>query len=99
MPDVPGATHTQADAEHSLRDIHTAGLRAVETYAPDDRPPVLVHVDGDWHPGELRQWSRDPAGGWWAQCSWRRAPGATFLDTFPAQRVWEDREDVHPANA
>lgn len=73
---------------------HDAELRAVKTFRPTERPDVLIQVDGDWYPGELRQWSRDPAGGWWANVSWRQAPGETFLDTFPAQRVCEDKESA-----
>ncbi|MDO9494925.1 MAG: hypothetical protein Q7J48_04420 [Nocardioides sp.] len=93
MPDAPEDLHAQADREYGPCRAHAAELRAVRTYRPDERPDVLVHVDEDWHPGEPRQWSQDPAGGWWANVSWRQAPGATFLDTFPAERVWEDTDE------
>lgn len=74
-------------------------LQAVRTYQPGERPDVLVHVDEDWHRGELVEWFRDRAGRWWAHVSWRHPRGATSFDTFPADRVWEDAEPVHPANA
>lgn len=98
MTDVPDDLHARTDREYGPCHEHAAELRCVKTYAPAERPDVLVHVDDDWHPGELRQWSRDPNGHWWANVSWRQAPGATFLDTFPAERVWEDKDPVSRRN-
>lgn len=84
MPDVPRDLHAQTDREYGPCNDHAAQLRAVKTYRPDERPNVLVEVDGDWCQGELRQWSQDPEGGWWADVRWRRGQGrGTHLDTFP----------------
>lgn len=96
MPDVPDDLHAQADREYGPCDVHAAQLRVVRTYPIPDRPDVLVEIDGEWCQGELRQWSQDPDGGWWANVSWRREPGSTFLDTFPAERVKQDEGTVGP---
>ena len=70
----------------------------MKAYAASDRPDVLVQVDdGEWHTAELREWSVDPTGGWWATVCWCQSQqGPLFLSTIPAQRVWEDSEDAHP---
>lgn len=68
----------------------------MKTYGLGERPGVLVHVDQDWLGGELQQWALDRRGGWWGTVAWRDAPGALHLSTFPAHRVWEDREDADP---
>lgn len=59
------------------------------TFRPDERPDVLVTVDGVEYPGELRAW-QERADGWWANVQWRTGPGVMFLDTVPADRVRPD---------
>ena len=91
MPDVPDDLHAQTDREYGPCAEHAAELRAVKVYPVGERPDVLVEVDGDWCTGELRMWLQGPTG-WWAQCTWRRIAGETFIDTFPAERIREDEE-------
>jgi hypothetical protein len=62
-------------------------VHVVRTYTPGERPDVEVLVDGQWWPGELRQWSQDEEGNWWANVTWRREPGHTHIDTVPAEQV------------
>ena len=71
-------------------------LDAPSTYLPGEGPEVLVQVGGDWHGGELRRWTQDAEGNWWAEVVWRRPLGQTFLHTFPRQRVWEDDDAIAP---
>ena len=71
-------------------------LRAVRHFGHMERPEVLVHVDGDWHPAELNQWLQDPAGHFWADVTWRRPAAQTFRRTIPRQRVWEDDDALAP---
>ena len=49
-------------------------------YRIAERPEVEVNVAGDWHYGQLRMWTRRPDGSWWAQVTWRRAPGENMID-------------------
>ena len=88
--------HRSLERARGPFDEHPAALRSVIVYPPDDRPAVLVQVDREWYAGELRRWSLDPFGGWWGTVSWRPLPGAASVNTFPARRIWEDREDAHP---
>lgn len=60
-------------------------------YRPNERPDVEVHVDGVWHPGELRDWLHREDGTWWANGQWRRRPGETYIDTVPADHVRPSR--------
>ncbi|CAA9384141.1 MAG: hypothetical protein AVDCRST_MAG32-1862 [uncultured Nocardioides sp.] len=73
-------------------------LRVRHVYAADERPDVLVQVDGEWHRGVLRKWSQDVQGGWWGSVAWGRTPGTRFLDTFPGDLIWEDTDEVHPGD-
>lgn len=60
---------------------------------PDDRPDVLVEVDGMWLAGELRMWVQGDDEAWSAQVQWR--PAGTHsrrIDTFPQARVRLDDE-------
>ena len=56
-------------------------------YPPGECPDVEVCVDGEWWPGELRVWTNRADGSWWAQASWRREVGMTFIATVPAEMV------------
>ena len=56
-------------------------------YLPGDRPDIEVCLDGGWWPGELRMWTQRGDGKWWAQVTWRREVGMTYVDTVPAKRV------------
>jgi hypothetical protein len=94
MPDAPSHRPDEPNAEDG-----SSALHAVRTYPPEERPDVLVKVGEEWHPGELQQWLRDRAGQWWAHVAWGRSPEATSVETFPADRVWEDAVATHPANA
>lgn len=38
---------------------------------PGERPDVEVCVDGGWCPGELRMWTQDDHGAWFAQVQYR----------------------------
>ena len=97
MADERGTLDTDSsrDGSPGHRGGGAQGLRAPCTYVPGEGPEVLVQVGGDWHGGELREWTRDPEGNWWAQVIWRRPLGQTFVGTFPRQRVWED-DDIVP---
>ncbi len=44
-------------------------------------------VDGSWHYGELRMWSRGADGSWLANVTWGRLAGEHLIDTFPAENV------------
>ncbi|MGD9960167.1 hypothetical protein [Nocardioides sp.] len=58
-----------------------------KVYRPHERPEVEVRVDGKWHYGELRMWTRDAAGGWSAQVTWSRGVAQNLIDTFAADDV------------
>jgi hypothetical protein len=50
---------------------------------PDERPDVEVFIDGDWCPGELRMWTQDDHGAWFAQVSTgRRVPTPELSEPF-----------------
>ena len=71
-------------------------LRVRRVYAPDERPDVLVEVDGEWHRGVLRKWSQDPTGAWWGSVAWGRSPGRRFLDTVHSDRIWAATDEAPP---
>jgi hypothetical protein len=56
-------------------------------FLPADRPEVEVLVDGSWHYGELRMWSRGQDGAWLANVTWGREAGEHRIDTFAADNV------------
>ena len=86
----------QADRDSPRPTLDNGQLRVRHVYAPDDRPRVLVEVDGEWHAGVLRKWSQDPTGAWWGSVAWGRSTGTRFLDTVPSDRIWADTDEVLP---
>jgi hypothetical protein len=95
--DVRIRVPAQADRTASRGDVaDEVQLRVRHVYAPEERPSVLVHVQGEWRRGELRKWSQDPTGAWWGSVAWGRSPGARFLGTFPAERIWEAGDGPPP---
>jgi hypothetical protein len=56
-------------------------------YRPHERPEVEVLVNGAWHYGELRMWTRHDDRSWSAQVTWSRAAGENLIGTFPAAMV------------
>ena len=61
---------------------------------PGERPDVEVFVDGDWCPGELRMWTQDDHGAWFAQVQYRPAGShSRVIGAFPAEDVREDTTD------
>lgn len=65
---------TSPPARHRVYQVHA-------------RPEIEAQVDDEWFPGLLRMWKQDEDGSWSAQVSYSRAPGATYIDTVPAERV------------
>ena len=61
-------------------------------YPPGERPDVEVGIDDAWLPGEVRSWSPSPSG-WWANCTWHRWAGETYLATFHEEDVRQDTVD------
>ncbi|CUR54588.1 hypothetical protein NOCA2190045 [metagenome] len=55
-------------------------------YRPAERPEVEVLVDGRWHYGQLRMWTRHDSG-WRAQVTWTRDTAENRIDSFPSERV------------
>lgn len=98
MERLPSVTviRVPAQADRATRRPASAKLRVRHVYAPDERPKVLVQVDGEWRRGELRKWSQDPQGAWWGSVAWGRTPGTRFLDTFPGDAIWEDTDGMPP---
>lgn len=76
-----------AGAVSSLPGCTLDAVRPHTVYSPADRPDAEVLVDGEWRSAEIRMWSRDDAGSWFAQCDWNEAPGINRIDTFPADQV------------
>ena len=95
MPDLRGHSPPVTRVPAPRVGPNEARLRVVHVYKAADRPAVLVEVSGEWYPGELRKWSRDVEGAWWAGITWGRREGMRFLDTFPADQVWEDGDSLH----
>ena len=57
-------------------------------FSPEERPKVEVLVENTWYAGELRAWSRPrPAGGWWANVSYRVGQGKELVATVRSYRV------------
>lgn len=61
----------------------------VHVYKPGDRPDVMVRIDGNWWPGELRMWKQHPDG-WWAQVNYTTAVGMTYIGTVHENDVRRD---------
>ena len=66
-------------------------------YRPDERPDVLVTVEGVEYPGELRMWQQREDGSWWAQVNYRSEPGANRIDTVHADEVRPDMTEPRRA--
>lgn len=67
-------------------------------FRPDERPDILVTIEGVEYPGELRMWQQRDDGSWWAQVNWRSASGSTRIDTVPADDVRADETEPRRAN-
>lgn len=76
------------DTLHPMPDLQPPAERTVvRTYHGHDRPDVFVTIDGDEYRGELRAWSVDGEGTWWAHVEWSERPGSRRLGIFHETQV------------
>ncbi len=78
--------HRLSVTAHSLD-----GMEA-RVYRPDERPDVLVTVEGVEYPAELPMWQQREDGSWWANVN-GSLDGQRYVGTFSAAVVRLDERD------